>query len=129
MGISETHAVPFFETYHGRIERDSAPLGSISTSIAPHLILAAIPMPKKRWKIQGGPTKEAAYWDPNRRSSASIPRVGRQKGNIKSCIDTPRGFFREMEPFQSRRHHFGGMSNLEFWADVDDSRRLCIRTQ
>ena len=57
MGISETHAVPFFDTYLGRIERGSAPLGSISTYIAPQLIVGPTPMPEHFRKIHKAATK------------------------------------------------------------------------
>ena len=85
MGISETHAVPFFDTYLGRIERDSAPLGSISTSIPPQLIVAPTPMPEHFWKIHKATTKSFTSQRPTRLVNTSIAPFVPQERNIQSC--------------------------------------------
>ena len=85
MGISETHAVPFFDTYLGRIERDSAPLGSISTSIVPHLIWAVLPTPEHFRQIHKAATKSFTFQRPTRLVSISIAPLLSQERNIQSC--------------------------------------------
>ena len=55
--------------------------------------------------------------------------LGNRKEISKVAYVLQAELFLEMESFQSRRHDFGRPSNLDFWADVDDLRRLCIRTQ
>ena len=89
MGISETHAVPFFDTYLGRNERDSAPLGSISTSIPPQLIVAPTPMPEHFWKIHKATTKWFISQRQTRLVNTSIAPVVLQEQNIQSCIMCP----------------------------------------
>ena len=85
MGISETRAVPFFDTYLGRIQRDSSLLGSISTSIVPHLILAVIPMPELFRKIHNATTKSFTSQRPTRLVNTSIAPLVLQERNIQSC--------------------------------------------
>ena len=85
LGISETHAVPFFDTYLGRIEWDSAPLGSISTSISPHLILAVPPTPEHLRKIHKAATKSFTSQRPTRLVNTSIAPFVSQERNIQSC--------------------------------------------
>ena len=85
MGMSETHAVPFFDTYLGRIERDSAPLGSISTSIVPHLILTVLPTPEHFRKIHKAATKSFTSQRPTRLVNISIASLLSQERNIQSC--------------------------------------------
>ena len=85
MGISETHAVPFFDTYLGRIERDSAPLGSISTSIVPHLIWAVLPTPEHFRQIHKAATKSFTSQRPTRLVNISIAPLLSQERNIQSC--------------------------------------------
>ena len=83
---------PFFSTYLGRIERDSAPLGSISASSPPQLIATPTPMPKKGWKVRGGATKEVTCWHPTRLVNISIAPLLTQERNIKSCHVPQTGF-------------------------------------
>ena len=85
MGISETHAVAFFDTYLGRIERYSAPLGSISTSIVPHLILAVLPTAEHFRKIHKAATKSFTSQCPTRLVNTSIAPLLSQERNIQSC--------------------------------------------
>ena len=85
MGISETHAVPFFDTYLGRIERDSAPLGSISTSIVPHLIWAVLPTPEHFRQIHKAATKSFFFQRPTRLVNISIAPLLSQERYIQSC--------------------------------------------
>ena len=127
--MSAIHILLFFDTYPGRIERDSAPISRNWRASIHYLIVAPIPASKQLLHVHWCPTKEATYWDPNCRSSASIALIGSQERNSKSCIDTPSGFFRAIEPYWSRRHEFGRISNLDFWTDVDVLRLLCTRTQ
>ena len=85
MAISEPHAVPFFDTYLGRIERDSAPLGSISTSIVPHLIWAVLPTPEHFRQIHKAATKSFTSQRPTRLVNTSIAPLVSQERNIQSC--------------------------------------------
>ena len=84
MGISETHAVPFFDTYLGRIERDSAPLGSISTSIVPHLIWAVLPTPEHFRQIHKAATNSLTFQRPTRLVNTSIAPLLSQERNIQN---------------------------------------------
>ena len=127
--MSAIHILLFFDTYPGRIERDSAPTVRNWRANIHNLIVAPIPMRIKIDLFYRCTTKQTAYWDPNRRSSISIALIGSHEGNIQSCIDTPSGFFRGIEPYRPRRHEFQRISNLDFWADIDVLRRLCIRAQ
>ena len=70
-----THTLPFFSTYLGRIEQESAPQGSISTTIAPHLILALDPTPENLLQIHKAPTKWPTCWGQTRRRSTSTAPV------------------------------------------------------
>ena len=127
--MSAIHILPFFDTYLGRIEWDSAPTGRNWRGNIHYLIVAPMPVPQKLLQIQQCPTKRITYCDPYRRSSASIALIGSHEGNIKSCIDTPSEFFRAIEPHWPRRHEFGRISNLDFCTDIDVLRLLCNRTQ
>ena len=70
-----THTLPLFGTYLGRIERESAPQGSISRTIVPHLILAHVPILENLLQIHISPTKWSACWHPTRRRSTLIAPV------------------------------------------------------
>mmetsp|Transcript_11699 Transcript_11699/g.27649 ORF Transcript_11699/g.27649 Transcript_11699/m.27649 type:complete len:93 (-) Transcript_11699:404-682(-) len=71
--------------YLGRIERDSAPLGSISASIPPQLIVAPTPMPEHFWKIHKAATKSFTSQRPTRLVNISIAPLLSQERNIQSC--------------------------------------------
>ena len=70
-----THTTPLFNTYLGRIERESESLYPIWRVIAHHLILAPVPTPENLLQIHKAPTKGSTYWHPNRRRITSIALV------------------------------------------------------
>ena len=70
-----THALAFFSTYLGRIERESAPLYPISRVIAHHLILAPDPTPENLLQIHKAPTKWSTCWRPTRTRNTSFAPV------------------------------------------------------
>ena len=68
-----THAFPFFITYLGRIEQESAPLYPISRTIVPNL--APGPTLENSLQTHKVPTKWSACWHPTRRRTTSIAPV------------------------------------------------------
>ena len=85
IGTLHSKVFPFFSTYLGRIERDSAPLGSISTSIVPHLIWAVLPTPEHFRQIHKAATKSFTSQRPTRLVNISIAHLLSQETNIQSC--------------------------------------------